>query len=57
MDTNILNIKCVIWLHVLSNTEVTFEAQFMKKFITTETDLKKGLFIKKACTGVKPKCC
>ena len=52
VDTNLVNIKSVsVWwcLYVLSNTEATFEAQFMKKLGNTEADLKKALLLKKAC--------
>ena len=35
------------WLYVLSNTQATFEAQFMKKLSNTGDELKKVLFIKK----------
>ena len=46
METNILNMKRVSvkqwrWLYVLSNTEATFEAQFMKKLSNTNAELKK----------------
>ena len=50
MDTNIRNIKCVsvfLWLHLLSNTQTTFEAQFMKKLSDTEAELKKSVAFKK----------
>ena len=47
MDPNILNIKCVSvqCLYVLSNTEVTFEAQFIKTLSNGE--LKKSIAYKK----------
>ena len=50
MDKNVLNIKYVsVWwcLYVLSNTEATFEAQFMKKLSNTEAELKKSDAYKK----------
>ena len=34
-------------LYVISNTYVTFEVQFIKKFNNTETELKKGVAYKK----------
>ena len=43
-DKIIINIESVsVWwgLHVLSNTQVTFEAQFMKKLSKTKAKLKK----------------
>ena len=51
MDTNIRNIKYVsvfLWLHLLSNTQTTFEAQFMKKLSNTEAELKKSVAYKKS---------
>ena len=39
MDTYIVNIKSVL----LSNTEATFEAQFVKKLSNTEVQLKKSV--------------
>ena len=50
MDANVLNIKFVTvrcWLHVLSNTLATVEAQSMKKLSNTEAKLKKDLAYKK----------
>ena len=44
MDTDLANIRrlSVTWcLYVLSNTEATFEAQFVNKVSNTETRLKK----------------
>ena len=41
MDKNVVNIKYVsVWwcLYVLSNTEATFEAQFMEKLSNTEAE-------------------
>ena len=38
-EHNIVNIRSVslwLWLHTLSNTLETFEAQFIKKFSNTE---------------------
>ena len=35
-------------LHVLSNTVVTFEAQFMRKLTNIEAEMKKALLIKKS---------
>ena len=37
-------------VYVLSNTQATFEAQFMKKLSNLDAELKKALLIKKACT-------
>ena len=51
IDTHILNTNCILvscWLYVLSNTQATFEAQFMKKLSNTEAELKKALLIKKS---------
>ena len=51
MDKNVVNIKYVsAWwcLYVLSNTEATFEAQFMKKLSNTEAELKKSDAYKKS---------
>ena len=39
----------MVWLYVLSNTQATFEAQFMKKLSNTQAALKKALLVKKAC--------
>ena len=39
MDTYIVNIKSVL----LSNTEATFEVQFVKKLSNTEVQLKKSV--------------
>ena len=36
-----------LWLNILSNTQATFEAVFMKKLSNNETKLKKVLFVKK----------
>ena len=51
IDTHILNTNCILvscWLYVLSNTQATFEAQFMKKLSNTEAEFKNSL-LKKAC--------
>ena len=52
MATNILNIKSVsVWwcLYVSSNTEATFEAQFIKKLSNAEAELKKSVaYVKKS---------
>ena len=49
MDTNIVNIKrASVCLYVVSNTEATYEAQFMKKLSNTEAELKKELLMKKS---------
>ena len=50
IDTNIVNTECVsLWLclYVFSNTDATFEAQFMKKLSNTEVELKKSIAYKK----------
>ena len=55
MDTNIRNIKRVsvfLWLHVLGNTQTTFEAQFMKKLSNTEAELKISVAYKIACASI-----
>ena len=39
----------IISLYVLSNGLAKFEAQFMKKLSSTETELKKVFLIKKVC--------
>ena len=44
MGTNLVNIRSVsVWfcVYILSNTEATFETQFMKKLSNTEAKLKK----------------
>ena len=51
MDTNIMNINSVsVWWYfdVLSNTSVTFAAQFMKKLSNTEAELKKSVAYQKS---------
>ena len=51
MNTNLANIKCVsVWwcLLELSNTQATFEAQFIKKLSDTENELEKSVGYKKA---------
>ena len=50
IGTNKVNIKGVsAWwcLYVLSNTQATFEAQFMKKLSNTEAELKKSVAYKR----------
>ena len=37
-------------LYLISNTYATFKAQFMKKLSNTESELKKGVAYKKACS-------
>ena len=53
-----VNIRIIsVWwcLYVLSNTQATFEAQFMRKLSNAEADLKrKALVIKKACILLAP---
>ena len=39
--------KMYLWLNILSNTQATFEAVFMKKLSNNEAKLKKVLFVKK----------
>ena len=56
MGTNLVNIRSVsVWfcVYILSNTEATFETQFMKKFSNTEAKLKKALLMKKEFNCVK----
>ena len=51
MDTNKVNIKSLsIWwyFYVLSNTQATSEAQFMKKLSNTEAEFKKIVAYKKS---------
>ena len=51
MDINIRNMKRIsvfLRLHVLSNTQIIFEDQFMKKFSNTEAELKISVAYKKA---------
>ena len=45
--------KClsIMMLYALSNTETTFESQFMKNLNNTEAELKEVLLIKKACNS------
>ena len=51
MKTNIVNKKSVsVWLCVLSNTQATFEAQFMQKLSNTEAELKKSVAYNKPCS-------
>ena len=56
MGTNLVNIRSVsVWfcVYILSNTEATFETQFMKKLSNTEAKLKKALLMKKEFNCVK----
>ena len=51
MGTNLVNIRSVsVWfcVYILSNTEATFETQFMKKLSNTEAKLKKNIAYKKS---------
>ena len=56
MDINIVNItsgsvcRC---FYVLSSTQATFEAQFMKKLNNTDAELKTSVVYKKACIYCK----
>ena len=59
MDTNTANEKSVsVCFYVLSNTEATFEAQFMEKLSNTEAELKKSVVYRKkeACNRMCQTC-
>ena len=49
MDTNMANTSVSVWwcLYVLSNTQATFEAQFIRKLSNTEAELKRTVAYKK----------
>ena len=51
LSINILSIKW--WLYILSNTQATFEAQFMTKRSNAEAELKKRYAYKKGCHLLK----
>ena len=51
LSINILSIKW--WLYILSNTQATFEAQFMTKRSNAEAELKKRYAYKKGCNLLK----
>ena len=50
--------KCVsqyndAYIYVISNTQATFEAQFMKKLSNTEAELRKSIAYKKSMQAAK----